>query len=140
MGLGTSGVGCYLFSASPKSLGDLDTTWGWKAPGSEVDLRDMIQELQGVRVGIAKGTTASALTRVRSAGGASAASSLISQSDVIFGAVEFDNVAACGLNWISLRNDVRISATAGYISISGASTANGQMLIFWLDKTGYAAY
>jgi len=140
MGLGTSGVGCYLHSASPKSIGDLDTTWGWKAPGSEVDLRDIVQELQGVRVGIAKGTTASALTRVRSAGGASAASSLISQSDVIFGAVEFDNVAACGLNWISLRNDVRISATAGYISISGASTAQSRMLIFWLDKTGYAAY
>ena len=136
----------YVFSASPKSLSDLDTAFGWVAPGSEVDLRDMVQELQGIRVSSIKysGDGGSALLRVRSAGGASADSSDITQDDVIFGCVEFESATTrhSGIEWISLRNDVRISATTGYVSISGRTSGAGQCyyLLFWLDKTGYAAY
>ena len=130
----------YIKSASPKSLSDLDNAFGWKAPGNEPDLRDMVQELQGIRVGVAAGSTASVALLVRSHGGTTGNSApLITTDDVIFGAVEFDNTAASGVSWISLRNDVRIHATAGYISISGASVAGSQILVFWLDKTGYAA-
>lgn len=129
----------YVKSGSPKSLTDLDTAFGWKAPGSEIDLRDMIQEFQGLRVSIVNGGTASALLEVKGSGGVSK-SAKISTSDVIFGAIEFDNVAASGVAKLSLRNDVRIAATAGYVSISGGATSGGQILLFWLDKDGYSAY
>ena len=138
----------YVKSGSPKSLSNLDSTFEWKAPGSQIDLRDMVQELQGIRVSSVKisGDTASALLRVRSAGGVSADSSDITTDDVIFGAVEFQSSSTrySGIEWVSLRNDIRISATTGYISISNraANTGPGSsyILLFWLDKSGYAAY
>ena len=151
MGLGTSGVGCYLHSGEPKSISDLDTAFGWVAPGSEVDLRDMVQELQGIRVSSIKfsGQSGSTLLKVRSAGGVSAVNAMntITQDDVIFGCVEFvsSTTRHSGIEWISLRNDVRIAATAGYVSISGktaggAAPAQCYYLLFWLDKSGYGAY
>lgn len=138
----------YVKSGSPESLSDLDSKFGWSAPGSQIDLRGMVQELQGIRVSSVKisGDAASALLRVRSAGGLSADSSDITTDDVIFGAVEFQSssVRTSGIEWVSLRNDVRISATTGYVSISNraANTGPGSsyILLFWLDKTGYAAY
>ncbi len=130
----------YVQSASPKSLSDLDSVFGWKAPGSGPDLRDMIQEFQGLRVGIAAGSTQSAALLVRNSGGTTNNLALISTLDVIFGAVEFQNTTASGVSWISLRNDVRIHATAGYISVSGGAQTGSQILVFWLDKTGYKAY
>jgi len=138
----------YSKSGTPKSLSDLDIAYGWKAPGSEIDLRDMVQELQGIRVSSVKysGQTASALLKVRSAGGASAVNAMntITTDDVIFGAVEFRSSTTrySGIEWVSLRNDVRIAATAGYVSISNRSAGAGQsyILLFWLDKTGYLTY
>ena len=131
----------YVFSGSPKSLGDLDSAYGWKAPGSQVDLRDMVQELQGLHVGVARGGTASALLILEGSGGASKAASLITTSDVVVAAIHFEGVgSASGIKYISLRNDVRISATAGYISVSGGATTGDQILVLWFDKTGYSAY
>ena len=68
----------YVQSASPKSLSDLDSVFGWKAPGSGPDLRDMIQEFQGLRVGIAAGSTQSAALLVRNSGGTTNNLALIS--------------------------------------------------------------
>ena len=130
----------YIKSGSPKSLSDLDSAFGWKAPGTEVDLRDMIQELQGVRVGLAPGAAQSTNTLVRGKGGITANLAVIGETDVLFGVVEFQNTTESGVSWVSLRNDVRISATAGYINLSGGATTGSQLLVFWLDKSGYAAY
>jgi len=136
----------YIKSASPKSMSDLDSAFGWKAPGSQIDLRDMVQELQGIRVSSVKfsGDAASAALLVRGAGGVSNSTTDINTNDVIFGAVEFQSSTTrfSGIEWVSLRNDVRICATDGYVSISNNAAGNGQayILLFWLDKSGYAAY
>jgi hypothetical protein len=131
----------YIKSASPKSLSELDTAFGWIANSSEVDLKDIVQELQGIRVSLANGGTASALLEVRGSGGVSKAAALISTSDTVVGAlVTVGKGGTSGVASFSLRSDVRIAATPGYISISGASTAGEQVLLFWMDKTGYSAY
>ena len=130
----------YVKSASPKSLSDLDSVFGWKAPGSGPDLRDMVQEMQGLRVGFAKGAAQSTNQLVRNSGGLTNNLAIITEEDTVFGVVEFQNTTESGVSWISLRNDVRIAATDGYINLSGGSTANSQILVFWLDKSGYTAY
>jgi hypothetical protein len=131
----------YVFSGSPKSLGDLDSSYGWKAPGSQIDLRDMVQELQGLHMSLAVGGSASALLEVQGSGAETKAAALISQSDVVVGALHFEGVGGTsGITFVSLRSDVRVAATAGYISISGATTAGDQILVLWFDKTGYSAY
>jgi len=130
----------YIKSASPKSLSDLDSVFGWKAPGSGPDLRDMVQELQGIRVGLCAGAAQSTNMLVRNSGGLTNNLQLISTSDTIVGVVEFDNTTASGVSWVSLRSDTRIAATAGYINLSAGATTGSQILVFWLDKTGYAAY
>lgn len=131
----------YILSASPKSLSDLDTAFGWEnAQTSEVDLKDVVKELQGLRISTFAGGSASALLEQKQSGGLSKATSLITTSDTVLGAIEFVRAGASGLTSFSLRSDVRIAATPGYISISGASTSNEQILLIWFDKTGYSAY
>ena len=123
-----------------KSLSDLDAAYGWKAPGTEANLRDIVQELQGFRVSMVKGAAQSTLTKVLNAGGVSTgAADAISTSDVILAAVEFDNVAESGVATLSLRADIRAATTAGYVHLSGGATTNNHILLFWWDKTGYVA-
>lgn len=130
----------YVKSGTPKSLSELDSAFGWIANSDEVDLKDIVQELQGLRVGTAVVGTASALIEVRGSGGVSKAAALISTDDIIVGALVTEGGGASGTAGFSLRNDVRIAATPGYISISGSATAGQQVLLFWMDKTGYSAY
>lgn len=129
-----------MTNGSIQALSDLDAAFGWKAPGSEPDLRDLLQELQGFRVSMVKGAAASTLTKVLNAGGVSTgAADAITSSDVILAAVEFDNVAASGVAKLSLRNDVRVATTTGYVHFSGGATTGGHVLLFWYDKTGFIA-
>ncbi len=130
----------YVRSGSPKSLSELDTAFGWIANSDEVDLKDVVQELQGLRVSTGVIASASALIEVRGSGGVSKAAALISTSDVIVGALVTTGGGASGTTGFSLRNDVRIAATPGYISISGTVTGGQTVLLFWMDKTGYSAY
>jgi len=131
----------YVFSGSPKSLSDLDTSFGWKAPGTQVDLKDAIQELQGLHMSVAVGAGASALLELQGSGAESKAAALITQDDVIVGVLEFvGQGGTSGVTWFSMRGDVRIAATPGFISISGGATTANQILVLWYDKTGYSAY
>ena len=131
----------YVKSGSPKSLSELDTAWGWIANSTEVDLKDVIQELQGLHMSIAVGGGQSALVEVQGSGAASKAAALISTDDTIVGAITFEGIGGTsGLTNISMRSDVRIAATPGYISVSGGAVTAEQILILWFDKTGYSAY
>ena len=131
----------YVKSGSPKSLGELDSAYGWKAPGSQVDLRDMVQELQGLHMSIGVGAGASALIELTGSGQASKAAALLTTSDTVVGVISFEGIGgASGITNISMRSDVRVAATAGYISISGGATTAQQHLVLWFDKTGYSAY
>lgn len=130
----------YIKSASPNSLSSLDSQFGWKAPDSEVDLRDMIQEVQGLRLSMCDGGSQSALLQVRGSGGVSKTAKL-STSDTIVGALAtVGKGGTSGIASFSMRDDVRIAATAGSISISGGATTGQQILLLWFDKTGYSAY
>lgn len=124
-----------------QALSDLDAAFGWKAPGSEPDLRDLLQELQGFRVSMVKGAAQSTLAKVLNAGGVSSgAADAISSSDVVLAAIEFDNVAASGIAKVSFRGDVKVAAgTPGYVRFSGGATTGSQILLFWWDKTGFIA-
>ena len=129
-----------LTNGTIKSISDLDAAFGWKAPGTEADLRDIVQELQGFRVNMVKGAAQSTITALLNAGGVSTGTAdAISTSDVILAAVEFDNVAASGVATLSLRGDIRVATTTGYVHFSGGATTNNHILVFWWDKTGYIA-
>ena len=129
----------YVFSASPVSISDLDTAFGWEAPGSQVDLRDVVQQLQGMRVSLAAGGAASALLEIQGSGAASKTAKL-TQSDTIVGIlVTAGKGGTSGITSFSIPSNARIAATANYLSIS-SSTAGEQVIVFWMDKTGYSAY
>ena len=129
-----------LTNGSIKSISDLDTVYGWKAPGTEADLRDIVQELQGFRVSMAMGAATLVQCKLLSAGGiSSGASDNITSDDVILAAVEFDYVKESGIFALSLRGDIRASTSAGYVKFSAGTTTNSYILVFWWDKTGYIA-
>ena len=130
----------YIKSASPKSLSSLDAQFGWKAPDTEVDLRDMVQEFQGLRMSTAVGGSASAALTVLGSGGVSKAAKLTTSDTVIGALVTVGKGGTSGIASFSLRNDVRIIATGGSISISGAATTGQQVILLWFDKSGYSAY
>ncbi len=123
---------------TPKSLSKLDGTFGWKAPGSAVDLNDILTELQGLRISHADGGAQSAAISLRGSGGATGSAHKITSSDVILGAISFEYVAASGLVGISFRNDVR-SPSTGNVQFSGGATTGDQILVFWYDQGGYVA-
>ena len=115
----------------------IDGSFGFKAPGSQVDLESILRELQGFRVSLATGGAQSAAQSLLAAGGAAAAGSRILTSDTILAAVQFITIAATGgINNISLRNDVYIGST-GNIIVTGAATTGSHLLVFWWDQTGY---
>lgn len=122
--------------SSPKSLSSLDGTFGWKAPGSQVDLRDILLQLQGFRVSYAVGGNQSAALSLRTKGGLTGSAAKVTTSDVILGAINFTVVAASGLADISFRNDCRIRST-GNIQFSGGATTGQHAIIFWWDTSGY---
>ena len=131
----------YIKSASPKSISSLDAQYGWKAPDTEVDLRDMIQEFQGLRLSYFRvTTTGSYLVSLKGSGGITHPSTQICTDDTIVGALVSEWSTDSGLVSFSMRNDVRIAATAGYISISGTPTSGAQCFLLWFDKSGYSAY
>ena len=129
-----------LTNGTIKSISDLDAAFGWEAPGTEADFRDIVQELQGFRVNIAKGAAASVQCKLLSAGNVSSGTSdNITTDDVILAAVEFDYVKESGIFALSLRGDVRASTSAGYVKFTAGTTANSFILVFWWDKDGYIA-
>jgi len=130
-----------MTNGTPESLSTLDTSFGWISPGSDTDLKDVLTELQGFRISMVKGAAQSTLTKVLAVGGISSgtADNIVS-TDVILGAVEFDIAAAAsGLTDVSIRNDVRVASTTGYVQFSGAATTGSFILLFWYDNTGFIA-
>jgi len=131
----------YVKSGSPKSLSELDTAWGWISNSDEVDLKDTIQELQGLHLSLAVGGGQSALVEVQGSGAVSKAAAKISIDDQVVGAISFEGIGGTsGITNISMRDDIRIAATPGYISVSGADITAEQILLLWFDKTGFSAY
>ena len=129
-----------LKTGTLKALSDLDTAFGWNAPGAETDLKDVLTELQGFRVSMVKGAAQSILTKVLNIGGISTgAADEIAPADTILAAVEFRKTGASGLNTVSIRNDVSCRTTVGYVKFSGAATTGNFVLLFWWDKTGFIA-
>lgn len=124
--------------ATPKSLDSLDGTFGWKAPGSQVDLKDIIQQLQGFRISWVDGGNQSAALSVKMAGGLTGSAAKICPDDVLLGVVSWSIVAASGLTDMSLRRDARIVST-GNIRFSSAATTNMRILVFWWDTSGYVS-
>ena len=129
-----------LTNGSVQALADLDAAFGWKAPGSEPDLRDLLQERQGFRVSLVPGGAQSTPLNVLAAGGISSGTAQdITSSDVILAAVSFATQNTHTAPVISLRNDVRVNSTTGYVQFSGGATTSMDILLFWYDKTGYIA-
>lgn len=129
-----------LTNGTIKSISDLDAAFGWKAPGTEADLRDIVQELQGFRVSMTMGAATLVQCKLLSAGGISSGTSdNITSDDVILAAVEFDYVKESGIFALSLRGDIRASTSAGYVKFSAGTTTNSYILVFWWDKDGYIA-
>lgn len=122
--------------ATPKSLSSLDGTFGWKAPGSQVDLKDIIQQLQGLRISYVNGGNQSTALSLKTKGGVTGSAAKITTSDILLGVINFTVVAASGLADISLRNDARIKST-GNIQYSGGATTGQHGLVFWWDTSGY---
>lgn len=123
-----------------KALSDLDAAFGWSAPGSEVDLKDVLTELQGFRISMVKGAAQSVLAKVLNLGGISTGTADdIVPADTILAAVEFRRAGASGVNSISFRNDVSCRTTPGYVKFSAAATTGNFILLFWWDKTGFIA-
>lgn len=127
-----------MSASSPKSLSSIDGTWGWKAPGSQVDLKDIIQELQGLRISYVDGGAQSTALSLKTKGGATGSAAKALTSDVLLAAVQFRLVAASGLVDVSLRNDARIVST-GNVQFSGGTQNTSRFLIFWWDQSGYVA-
>ncbi len=129
----------YVFSGSPVSISDLDTAVGWEAPGSQADLRDIVQQLQGLRMSMAAGGSASALLEVQGSGAASKTAKL-TQSDTIVGVLLTQGRGSVsGITSFRIPGNARVAVTDNYLSISTA-TAGEQVVVFWMDKTGYSAY
>ena len=124
--------------ATPKSLSSLDGTFGWKAPGSEVDLKDIIQQLQGFRISYVAGGNQSTALSLKTKGGVTGAGAKINTSDILLGALNFTVVAASGLADISLRSDMRIAST-GNVQYSGGATTGQHGIVFWWDTSGYVS-
>jgi hypothetical protein len=123
---------------TPKSLTSIDGTFGWKAPGSEVDLKDILNELQGLRVSMALGGAQSAAQSLYGVGGATGAANKIKSTDVVLAAIELTTVAASGVAHVSYRGDVR-SPSTGNVQFSGGATTNSHILVFWWDQSGYVS-
>lgn len=123
---------------TPKSISSLDNTFGWKAPGSQVDLRDIVQQLQGLRISYVDGGAQSTSISAKTKGGVTGSAAKITTSDVLLAAIEFTVVGASGIAHISLRNDCRIVST-GNVQFSGAATTLSEVLLVWWDTSGYVA-
>lgn len=122
-----------------KSLMSIDGTFGFKAPGSQVDLESILRELQGFRVSLALGGAQSAAQSLVGAGGVTGASSRVLTSDTILAAIQFITIGATGgINNVSFRNDVYISST-GNIKVTGAATTGSHLMVFWWDQSGFVS-
>lgn len=123
---------------TPVSLTTLDNAFGWKAPSSNfIGLRDIVKELQGLKLSKAEGAAQSTNTSLQAAGGATSGHR-ITTSDKIIGAIQFISAAGSGFDRLSLRNDVKCTAE-GNVRFTGGSTAGSQIIVLWLDKSGYSA-
>lgn len=120
---------------TPATL-NIGAHFGYEAPDSVADLKDILLELQGFRIGLATGGAQSAALSLRGPGSATGAGTLITTSDAILAALEFTNVAASGMVNLSFRNDVKVPST-GNVRFSGGATTNSHVLVFWWDKSGY---
>jgi hypothetical protein len=128
-----------LTNGSLQSLTDLDQAFGWDNPGSLVDLRNIVNELRGLRVSLIKGGTQSTLVKVRALGGISSGTADdITRSDVVLAPVEFVWKTASGIYGISLRGDIKVCLnTPGYVRMSAGATTGNFILLFWWDKDGF---
>ena len=122
-----------------KSISDLETAFGFSSPSSSiVGLKDILTELQGLRISkvgtVAQTTNASLVGEA----GATGSSQKITTSDHIVAVLQI-GVATGGLtvNTITLRNDYLVAST-GNIQFTGAAM-QGHALVFWFDKTGFVA-
>lgn len=128
-----------MSTSSQKSLGSLGSAFGFEAPNTNlVGLKDVLKELQGLRLSFADGGAQSTAISLLAKGGATLGASRILTTDPILGVVEFTAVAASGLTNISLRNDCRVVST-GNIQFSGGATTNSKILVLWFDQSGFLA-
>lgn len=124
--------------AAPLTL-DIASRFGYESPNSSVHgLKDILLQLQGLRISFVDGGAQSTAISAKTKGGVTGSAAKINTGDTLFGAVEFKVVAASGLADISLRSDCRCIST-GNVQFSAAATTNSKILVFWFDKTGYVA-
>lgn len=124
-------------ASAPKSLSSLDGTFGFQAPGSNVDLRDILVQLQGLRVSIAVGAAQSTDTSLLGHGGVVGAHARITTSDVILGVLcSVGRLTVSGITGWSLRSDCKCLST-GNIRFTAAATTSQQAFVFWWDTSGY---
>jgi len=124
--------------SNPKSLSDLVGRFGFQAPGNEVDLHDILQQLQGIRFSYVDGGAQSTALSLKTAGGVTGSAAKITTDDVLLGVIDFSANAASGLIDVSLRNDCRIVST-GNVQFSAGATTNSKILVIWWDTSGYVS-
>jgi hypothetical protein len=126
--------------ATPKSLSQLDNTFGYQAPSTTfVGLKDILQELRGLRFSMVMGGAQSTALSLVGGGGAAGAGSRILTTDPVLACYEHTVVSTSGLAAISMRNDIRVLST-GNVQFSGAATTNSFIMVVWWDQSGYIAY
>ncbi len=124
--------------ATPKSISDLSGRFGFESPDDQVDLRDVLTQMQGLRVSYVDGGNQSTALSLKTAGGATGSAAKITTSDILLGALDFNYNSASGLIDLSLRNDCRIVST-GNVQFSAAATTNHKILVLWWDTSGYVS-
>lgn len=125
-------------ASAPLTL-DIAARFGYQSPTTGVHgLKDLLLQLQGLRVSFVDGGNQSTAISAKTKGGVTGSAAKINTGDVLLAAIEFKVVAASGLADVSLRSDCRVVST-GNVQFSAAATTNSKILLLWFDKTGYIA-
>lgn len=115
---------------------NIDSEFGWVAPGNGIGLKDILTQLQGFQIGKCQGAAQSTAVSLEKAGGSTKANR-IATTDVILAAVQFISTAGSGFDRLSLRNDIKC-VSEGNVAFSAAATTGSQILVFWYDTDGYS--
>lgn len=101
---------------------------------------DLREFLTGFRISKTAGAAQSTAASLFGMDGATE-TALITENDTIIRVIQFlGHGGTSGLTSITLRADFRVSnSTPGLIRFTGGATTGSQILVFWLNTSGYVA-
>ncbi len=109
-----------------KTLTDLDSAMGWKAPGNATDLFDVLQQLQGLKQTVIAGGAAGNHTVT----GIATTDHLIGVNHLVGDGTQLTGAAN------NLTSEFTISAANTIDNTGGTATTNGVLIVTYFDTTG----